>query len=166
MAADAKRTSKQAGKAPLYQTFWARFLERVHSEHPDWTNARKPQTANWLAMPCPFKGGSYYSASFAQGGKLRNELYIDTGDQAANAALFDQLAAIKDEIEAAYGGPLAWEDLPSRRACRIADYGDGDVSNEDQFDAYIDWFFATGTRLRAALGAAAVKLGQSARSGP
>jgi len=166
VAADAKRTSKQAGKAPLYQTFWARFLERVHSEHPDWTNARKPQTANWLAMPCPFKGGSYYSASFAQGGKLRNELYIDTGDQAANAALFDQLAAIKDEIEAAYGGPLAWEDLPSRRACRIADYGDGDVSNEDQFDAYIDWFFATGTRLRAALGAAAVKLGQSARSGP
>ena len=163
VAADAKRTSKQAGKAPLYQAFWTRFLERVHKEHPGWTNARKPQIANWLSMPCPFKGGSYYAASFAQGGKLRNELYIDAGDQAANAALFEQLAAVRDEIEAAYRGPLAWEALPTRRACRIAVYGDGDVSNGDQFDTYIDWFFDTGTRLRVALGAAATKLGQSAR---
>jgi hypothetical protein len=162
VAADAKRTSKQAGKAPLYQAFWTRFLERVHTEHPGWTNSRKPQTVNWFPMPCPFKGGSYYCASFAQGGKLRTELYIDAGDQAANAALFDRLAATREEIEAAYGGHLAWEDLPTRRACRIADYGQGEVSNRDQFDAYIDWFFDSGTRLRAAFDMAAAKLGQAA----
>jgi len=166
VAAAAKTTSKQAGKAPLYQGFWARFLERVRAEHPGWTNARKPQASNWLAMACPFKGGPYYAASFAQGGKLRTELYIDFGDAQANLALFEQLAARKDEIEAAYGGPLVWEELPARRACRIADYGDGEVSNGDQFDAYIDWFFDTGTRLRSALGAAAAKLGPPPGSGP
>jgi Domain of unknown function (DUF4268) len=164
VAAAAKSTSKQAGKAPLYQAFWARFLERVRSEHPGWTNARKPQTANWFDMPCPFKGGPFYAVSFAQGGKLRNELYIDTGDAQGNMALFERLAALKDEIEADFGGPLVWEDLPAKRACRVADYGDGDVINGDQFDAYIAWFFDSGTRLRAALGAAAVKLGQTAAS--
>jgi len=162
VAAAAKTTSKQAGKAPLYEAFWTRFLERVRTEHPDWTNARKPQTANWLAMPCPFKGGPYYAVSFPQGGKLRNELYIDFGDAHANAALFDRLAAIKEEIEGSYGAALVWEDLPGKRACRIADYSDGDVSNGDKFDQYIAWFFDTGTRLRTALDAAARRLGQAA----
>jgi hypothetical protein len=35
------------------------------------------------------------------------------------------------------------------------------VSNRDQFDAYIDWFFDSGTRLRAAFDLAATKLGQA-----
>lgn len=164
VAAAAKSTSKQAGKAPLYQAFWARFLERVHREQPGWTNARKPPTVNWLAMPCPFKGGPRYAVSFVQGGKLRNELYIDFGDADANTALFDRLAAIKDEIEADYGGSLVWEDLPTKRASRIADYAQGDVTNGDQSDAYIAWFFDTGTRLRAAVEAAVTRLGRSAAS--
>jgi hypothetical protein len=153
------QTGRQS--TPLYEAFWTRFLERVHAEHPRWTNARKPQTVNWLPMPCPFKGGSYYCASFAQNGKLRTELYIDAGDEAANAALFERLATLKDAIETACGKSLAWEDLPNRRACRIADYSQGEVSNRDQFDAYIDWFFDSGTRLRAAFDLAATKLGQA-----
>jgi hypothetical protein len=80
-------------------------------------------------------------------------------------ALFEQLAAMKDEIEASYGTPLVWEDLPGKRACRIADYGQGDVSNGDRFDEYgdrfdeyVDWFFDTGSRLRTAISAAAKRL--------
>jgi hypothetical protein len=166
VAAAAKHTSKQAGKAPLYQAFWTRFLERVQAEHPGWTKARKPQTSNWLTMPCPFKGGPNYTISFAQGGKLRTELYIDFGDADANMALFEQLAAIKDDIEASYGAALVWEDLPGKQACRIADYGQGDVSNGDRFDEYIDWFFDTGTRLRTAIGAAAKRLGKAPSRSP
>jgi hypothetical protein len=158
VAAAAKTTSELAGKAPLYQAFWTLFLERVHTERPGWTNAKKPQTANWLAMASPFRdpsfpNGPYYSASFAMGGKLRNELYIDYGDEDANAALFDELASIKDQLEGEYGAPLVWEELPGRRARRIADYREGDVTNGDQFEKYIDWFFDTGSRLRAALNA-------------
>jgi hypothetical protein len=155
VSAAAKSTSQQAGKSPLYQSFWTRFLERVKSEHPSWTHAHKPSTANWFAMPCPFKGGPFYSASFAQGGKLRSELYIDYGDAERNTELFESLAANKHELEGRYGGSLCWEDLPDKRACRIADYGHGDVSNGDQTDHYIDWFFDTGSRLRAAIDAAA-----------
>jgi hypothetical protein len=154
-AAAAKSTSQLAGKGPLYQAFWTRFLERVRAEHPGWTNARKPSTSNWLAMAPPFKGGPYYCVSFGQGGKLRSELYIDYGDAEDNTRLFEQLATHKALIESTYGAALSWEELPNRRACRIADYGAGDVTNGDEFDNYIDWFFDTLGRLRLATEAAA-----------
>jgi len=162
VAAAAKTSAQLAGKAPLYQAFWTRFLERVHTEHPTWTNASKPSTANWFTMSSSFKGGPVYSCSFGFGGRARSELYIDYGDAAANDALFEQLAERKDQIESIYGGELIWEELVGRRACRIADYSEGDVSNGDEFDRYVDWFFDSGVRLRRALEAAAATMGDSA----
>jgi hypothetical protein len=158
VAAATKTTAQQAGKAPLYREFWTRFLVRVRNEHPTWTNARKPQTANWFPMACPFKGGPYYAFSFAQGGKLRTELYIDLGDGDANSKLFGQLTELKEQIERTYGTELAWEELPGKRASRIADYGVGDVAETDRHDAYIDWFFETGSRLRRAIEQAATSI--------
>jgi hypothetical protein len=154
VSSKAKNTSNQVGKAPLYVAFWTRFLERQAAERPSWSNAKKPQAANWIQMPCPFKGLSYYSASFAQGGKLRNELYLDSDDPDQVIQIFNRLASKKGLIEATYGGPLVWEELPGKRACRIADYATGDVVNGDSFDQYIDWFFDSGDRLRAAINAA------------
>ena len=158
VAAATKNKSQQAGKAPLYRAFWTRFLERVKVERPGWTNAQKPQMSSWFPMACPFKGGPHYAVRFAQGGKLCHELYIDFGDSEANDTLFEQLAEMKGVIEADYGGALTWEELPGKRACRIADYRDGDVVNGDEHDAYIDWFFNRGTRLRTAMEAAAARI--------
>ena len=154
VSSGAKASSTQAGKAPLYTAFWTRFLQRLALERPGWSKARKPQATNWISMPCPFKGLSYYSASFAQGGKLRSELYLDFEDGDQVDRLFSALAAHKELIEATYGGPLTWEELPNRRACRITDYTNGDVIDGDAHDQYIDWFFDTGSRLRAAIDAA------------
>jgi len=160
VAALSKSTSLQAGKAPMYRQFWTRFLERVGQEHPDWTNARKPQTASWFPMACPFKGGPYYAFSFAAGGRLRSELYIDLGEAEANTALFEALLEHQVALEEVYGAPLIWEELEGKRACRIADYGDGDVANIEQHDAYIDWFFERGKRFRQAIEMAASQLRQ------
>lgn len=151
VASDAKSTSREAGKAPLYRAFWTRFLERVHNEHPAWTNARKPQPVNWLPMPSPFKGEGYYAFAFSAGSKLKSELYLDFQDPDAVDELFGNLLSLRDQIEQTYGGALYWEELPTKRASRIADYTDGDVANEEQFDAYIDWLFDAGTRLRLAI---------------
>lgn len=146
----AKSSSQVAGKAEAYRSFWTRFLQRVHLEHPGWTNAQKPSTVNWFSMPAPIKRTSY-GVNFAIGGKTRSELYIDTGDGAQNLSIFEQLLEKKDEIEVAFGEPLSWEELPGRRACRIAVYGEGDAANTDDHERYIDWFFDTGVRLRRAL---------------
>lgn len=151
VSAAARATSQSTGKPALYVEFWNRFLERVRVEHSDWTNARKPGPANWMAMPCPFKGGPFYSFSFAQGGKIRSELYIDYSNADQAAALFAALEQSREAIEQVYGSPLSWEQLPDKRASRIADYDDGDVANSERYDEYIDWFFERGARLRAAV---------------
>lgn len=161
----AARSGSQGGVKPaLYTTFWQRFLERVHTEHPDWTNARKAVAANWFSMPCPFKGGPFYSVSFGQGAKIKSELYIDYQDGERADALFAALMERRAQIEASYGGALSWEELPERRASRVADYADGDVTRADEHDRYIDWFFASGKRLRAAISAVAPEVSATLES--
>jgi len=145
-------------RQPLYVAFWTRFLERLAVERPGWSNATKPQPTNWMQMPCPLKGLSFYSPSFAQGGKLRSELYLDFADPDQVTEVFDKLAEQKDLIESTYGDALTWAALPGKRAARIGDYAPGSVTNGDDFDAYIDWFFDSGDRLRAAIDAALARL--------
>lgn len=154
--------SRSGGKAVGYMAFWTRFLERVRLEHPGWTRAAKPGTANWFAMPCPFKGGPFYSFSFAAGGRIRSELYIDSVDADRVVAIYEGLLARREVVEATYRGELEWEELPGRRASRVSDYSVGDVLTSDAHDAYIDWFFDSGVRLRAAISAVAADIEPSA----
>jgi len=55
-------------------------------------------------------------------------------------------------------GDLSWEELPERKACRIADCRPGDVINVGVHDEYSDWFIDAGERLREALGAVTLQL--------
>jgi hypothetical protein len=70
--------------------------------------------------------------SFAQGGRVRVELYIHRGDKEKNEQLFDCLYKRKDEITAALGVQLEWERLDNRKACRIAVYRDGDIDVDSE----------------------------------
>lgn len=143
------------GKAVLYATFWPKLITRLNAERPDWTR-RSPDgaqfTTNWLDMACPLSGARF-SLSFARGRRLRHEIYIDGGSADANAGLFAALQQQKDRLEAAYGRPLTFEDLPERAACRVADYReDSDVATVQQHGAYVEWFVDSGDRFRQALG--------------
>lgn len=48
-------------------------------------------------------------------------LWIDRGkgSEATNAAIFEQLHACREEIEAAYGRPLVWENKEKNRSCTV-----------------------------------------------
>lgn len=157
----AQPTGKQAagnggnpsGKGLLYQQFWAAYLKRLKAEHPTWSNRKAPLSQNWMNQPSPIKGTTI-DVSFAAGGRLRHELYIDTGDGEQNVELLNGFEANRKSLEDAYGRELVFEELPSKRACRIADYReDADVADLDHFDDFIDWFFDAGERLRKALAA-------------
>jgi hypothetical protein len=156
------RTATQAGavsgKGALYVQFWGRFIERVHAEHPEWTNAKAVGPYNWFEMKGPIKG-TRISSSFARGDRLRHELYIDTGDGERNDEIFEHLRNRQEQVETAYGQALTWEELPSKQASRIAEYKDGcSVAESDRWDDYISWFLHAGARLRAALGVVALPL--------
>jgi hypothetical protein len=162
ISASARATSQGTGKSALYQQFWLAFVERVREQYADWTRSRAPAPANWFSMPCPFKGNSSYIASFAQGDRLRTELYIDYADQDEVDRLFSALKAEQNTIESVYGATLSWEDLPERRASRIAAYSEGDVTKTERHDDYIAWFLDSGHRLRKAVDAVVDKVARAA----
>ena len=148
VATAARASSQVTGKGAQYAAFWERLIERLQDEHPGWSNARKAPAANWLTLPSPFRSAAYLSMGFASGSKLRMELYIDSQDPEAVEALYGFLLERQDEIEATYGESLTWEELPGKRASRIAAYADGDVVIAEDHDKYIDWFFDTCGRMR------------------
>ncbi len=83
---------------------------------------RKPKVgyANWAAMGTSRFG--HYTIVFTHGQQLRAEVYISSGDRELNKLLFDELVDDKDQLEAAFGEPLAWERLDDKLASRIAVY--------------------------------------------
>ena len=149
-AVAAEGEPSRAGKRAAYKDFWSRFLERVHEEHPGWTNTSTAWEGNWFDLKSQIKG-AHYSVGFAAKGRLRSELYIDSGHADDNTQLFRGFEAKKSEIEQAFGGSLSWEELSTKRACRIAAYRDGDVLDVERREEFIDWLFDTSARLRHAL---------------
>lgn len=159
---DWQKTVRAATRQPnergaQYQAFWERFLARLRAEHPTWSRARKGPMSSWFSMSGPVSGTSL-NPVFAARRRLRHEIYIDTGEADTNDQLFQQLLDNRAALEAGYGRALVFEELPNRRACRVAEYrDDGDVSDIASHDAYIEWFLDAGQRLRRAL--AAVEFG-------
>ena len=105
----------------------------------------------WFAMPAAMKGAAL-GLNFSPGG-LGRKLYIDGGNGSTNLERFHALEGHRTELELAYGSPLVWEELPGKQACRVADYGDGDVAEIESHNDYIDWFFDRSSRLRSPLAA-------------
>jgi Domain of unknown function (DUF4268) len=152
-SAAAKASSEEpSGVRGLYAAFWERFLDQLKARHPTWTRARKGPAENWVAMPSPFKGLSYYSVNFpSRPQRLRCELYLDSDDPAEVDARFSELQARRADIETRFGGELSWEPLDNRRASQIATYTSGDVTQTGQHDEYINWFIESLEKLHAAL---------------
>lgn len=145
------QTTKTGAKASFYLQFWTRYLERMNKEHPEWPQSRNPTSSSWMNFTSPIKG-IQLNPSFAQGARLRHEIYIDTRDADRNTEIFDYLSQQKDAIEAEYGGPLDWEELPTKKACRIANYRENaDVVNVGQHEEHITWLLEEGVRLRRVL---------------
>lgn len=145
----ARAAQTGGGKNELYRAYWEKFITALHHEVPNWSKVRKPQAQNWMNIVWPAVG-TCFVVNFSKGGRMRAELYIDTGDGDENTLLFQRLKHQRSEIETAFGGPLEWEELPDRRACRVAVYGLGDVLNENEHPQYIEWMIRNLTSLRAA----------------
>lgn len=83
------------------------------------------------------------------------ELYIDRGKEAAaeTKAIFDQLFANREQIDAAFGQPLSWDRLEGKRACRIrhTQSGGGYRSPEEEWPALQDAIIKHMDRLEKAL---------------
>ena len=81
---------------------------------------------------------------------LRLEIYLD--GSLAKAA-FRLLQERREKIEASFGNPLVWEELPQARASRISFYmvGNEKRENRDRWQAQHDWLLTWAPKLAASV---------------
>jgi predicted TIM-barrel fold metal-dependent hydrolase len=130
-------SSVASPRAEAYRLFFQRLIDELREQHK-FTGVRVAQPQSW----CSFASGHSsfsYGFSFARGGKIRVDLYIDSGDASQNKELFDRLAGQREKIEREYGETLEWERLDDRRACRIAIYRPGRVDDINTHDELLKW---------------------------
>lgn len=121
---------KPSERGEAYRAFFQDLIDELRDRHK-FTNARVGQPQNWYSFASGVSSVTY-GFSFAQGGQVRAEVYIDTEDTDANKAIFDTLEKDKEAIEGPFGERLQWERLNHRRASRIAVYRHGSIEEEPQ----------------------------------
>jgi hypothetical protein len=122
------RASAEASspREEAYRAYFQILIDELREKHR-FTNARAAQPQSWYEFSSGISG-IRYGTSFAQGGRIRAEIYIDVGDIEINKAYFDQLYSEHETIEREFGEPLSWERLNERRASRVAVYRPGSIS--------------------------------------
>jgi len=121
-----------------YQTYFQNLIDELRVKHK-FTNARVGQPQSWYLFSSGVRG-FYYSNSFARGEKVRVELYIDTRTAERNKEIFRQLKNEQEQIESEFGEKLSWEELPDKRAVRIAIYRQGSIDEDSKTLTEIkDW---------------------------
>jgi hypothetical protein len=138
-------------KSQLYQQFWQRYLDRLRADGLQWTKATRPPPDNWVSLTAGVAGVSFGTVLGKRG--LQTELFLGNPDPAINTKNFEALRERQGELEAAFGAPLEWEDLPGKKGCRVAFYSPGTIDDTAAWDSYLDWFIDTQSRLRAAIDA-------------
>lgn len=84
---------------------------------------------------------------------FRVDLYISRSDAETSKQIFGHLFASRDEIEAAFGGELSWEELPDRRASRVAARIDfvGERDDESNWSEIHEALISTMERFKPAI---------------
>jgi hypothetical protein len=136
-----------SAKGEAYRAYFQDLIDELRTKHK-FTGAKVGQPMNWYSFSSGLRG-VIFSNSFAQGGKVRAEFYIDLQDKDRNKKLFDALLAQKDTIENEYGGALTWERLDDRRASRIAAYREGSIdASEETRTELLRWSIENLLRLK------------------
>lgn len=114
----------------LYQRFWTGFSNYVATQN----TAIRPQKAppkHWTSFGIGRSGMFFGAVCSVRNKRINAELYMH--DHNAKA-FFHLLHEGKDEIEKEFGMPLDWQELPDRRATRIAVYKEGTDPTDE-----VDW---------------------------
>lgn len=123
------KSTREAGAAVVsergrrYQQLFEQLLDDFKRARPGLTSTSRVGPDSWLGFTAGRPGMSFVWA-ITNRGRIRVELYIDTGTRDANKALFDALQIRSAELERLLDTELSWERLDNRKASRVATYHD------------------------------------------
>jgi len=107
-----------AERYSIRERFWAELLERAKQKTKLHATI-SPGQYGWIGTGAGRRGLNYNYVVRQHDSNV--ELYIDRGEGSddENKQIFDTLVRSKDVIERDFGGPLEWQRLEGKRACRI-----------------------------------------------
>ena len=147
-----KAERQPSSKGEAYRQYFQVLIDEMREKYR-FTGIRTALPQNWHSFQSGITGITY-GTSFALGGRVRAEVYIDFGEVERNKALFDALLARRSEIESTLGEMLEWERLDDRRASRIAIYRPGATQEDDaRLQEIRAWAVERLLKLKAAFGA-------------
>jgi len=134
----------------IFRRFWKQFIDRSKPRTQLLAN-RNTSGDHWLSAGIGRSGFSL-NLSLTQS-TTQVECYIRLGQDAVRSlAAFEALRTMKTQIEAAFGEPLDWQDLPGRNGCRICtEFPGGWKSPEPEWPEMQDRMIDALIRLEKAL---------------
>jgi len=147
--------SRNREREQTYINFFSALLTDLRKRAEFEVYDRSPGGDPWIsvkAMPHEGPKAAWLNESFTLGKRFRVELYIDTHSGDKNRDVFERLYAQKNEIEQKFGGELIWEPLDTKRACRVAVYHDGSITDRAEKLATLrEWAVDATIRLEKAI---------------
>lgn len=154
----------RAERSDVRQRFWEGIVALCRQRNTRHANI-KPGPYHWLGASAGVPGFAFNYVVVREYGLV--ELYIDRGDAAENKQLFDALFRQREAVEKAFGGPLVWQRLEDRKACRVKLVLDhaGYLRPESEWPAIQQDMVSAMLRLEAAFKPAIEQLGDSGADG-
>ena len=140
-----------AERHELRQRFWEGLLANAKLKTSLHTGVSAGPN-NWVGTSAGKSGLSFTYVARKHNANV--ELYIDLGkdSEEQSTEVFDGFLRSKDEIEAVFGGPLVWQRLDGRRACRIRkDFEIGGFVDEEKWPDIHNTLIEAMIRLEKAL---------------
>jgi hypothetical protein len=132
-----------------YRAYFQSLIDELRTKY-NFTNARTGLPQNWYFFASENSRIYKYGTSFANGDRVRVEVYLECGDKAKNELLFDCLQRQTSVIQQEFGSELNWERLDDKRGCRIATYHDGRIdADSEQLLQIKDWVIASLLKLKS-----------------
>ena len=120
----------QKHREVIRKEFWTQLIQLMNTKSNLYKNI-SPGIRGYIAASTGVRGAGLNCVATKSHG--RAELYIDRGNGEENKLIFDELSAHKEQIEKNFGGPLVWQRLEEKRACRIKAETSGNVFDKKQW---------------------------------
>jgi CBS domain-containing protein len=144
--------SRARDRDQAYIRFFSDVQKRLQEDPSFPAQTASPLGLNWLTLHTYPNTGLSLVLSFARGHRLRLECYIDTGHRAENERVLAAMREAGHRFESLLGAAPEWEQLEGKRACRIAIYERGAVTDPPEVLAELSAWAATyAPRLHAAV---------------
>ncbi len=144
------RTSATTERKGLQLEYWSEFSDWIAEGPDDEINLSPPKGKHWMSESTYHTSGLRNSLTIVT---TRSEIGVELYLARAYAkARFAYLESHKEAIEAQFGGPLDWQPLPDRIACRIkATLTDADWTDPTDRMRQFEWMKDTLLRLKSAI---------------